>query len=300
MRFVDRNSVDPPPSLSGPKASVAAERAAAIEYYKPGVLTPAYGFSEYKADPDVLAALGQLFHLKCAYCQSPVGAVNNEEIEHYRPKGGIDGVDDHPGYWWLASEWSNLLLSCTGCNQWRRQNIVGEDTTEEELLKLLATRGRKSYGKLQQFPIAGVRATAASPDLDLEDARLIDPTCRDPAPELRWSVSKQVSVVLPALKNNGPSAYGEVTIHVCALNRAKLVKERTGLLQQLRLFRTTLLSLLQRDSSPAGVAAADAIVQLMNSFTLPDRPYSAMAEAYVAEVRAELTRWLEKRRAEAA
>ena len=29
----------------------------------------------------------------------------------------------YPGYYWLAYEWDNLYLSCTGCNQRQKQNL---------------------------------------------------------------------------------------------------------------------------------------------------------------------------------
>jgi len=75
-----------------------------------------------------------VFHNKCAYCEtreprSPYHA------EHFRPKGRVryrekgkkrlqrgKAVDetgqetDHPGYFWLAYNWHNLLPSCNYCN----------------------------------------------------------------------------------------------------------------------------------------------------------------------------------------
>ena len=75
-----------------------------------------------------------VFHDKCAYCEtrevrSPYHA------EHFRPKGRVrfrsTGVKklvtpiiqdeegenvEHPGYFWLAYNWANLLPSCNDCN----------------------------------------------------------------------------------------------------------------------------------------------------------------------------------------
>ena len=52
----------------------------------------------------------------CAYCltERPL------DVEHFRPKGAIDGDDAHPGYWWLAYEAENYLLACTACNRDRK------------------------------------------------------------------------------------------------------------------------------------------------------------------------------------
>ena len=75
-----------------------------------------------------------VFHDKCAYCEtrevrSPYHA------EHFRPKGRVsfrtegekklrkaiindeEGKEiEHPGYFWLAYHWANLLPSCNYCN----------------------------------------------------------------------------------------------------------------------------------------------------------------------------------------
>jgi hypothetical protein len=78
--------------------------------------------------------LAHVVHGKCAYCEvkeirSPYHA------EHFRPKGmvrfknlgeedllkaeidcPIRGKIEHPGYFWLAYHWQNLLPSCAFCN----------------------------------------------------------------------------------------------------------------------------------------------------------------------------------------
>src|SRR4051812_22350680 len=74
--------------------------------------------------------LDKLFGGKCAYCEVIIEASHPTEVEHYRPKGAVkdeeeevvtiqtpNGAEDHPGYWWLAYEWNNLLPSCIDCNR---------------------------------------------------------------------------------------------------------------------------------------------------------------------------------------
>jgi 5-methylcytosine-specific restriction endonuclease McrA len=58
---------------------------------------------------------------KCFYCESKGEAMLILEVEHYRPKDAVNKIDlaigqKHNGYYWLANEWSNLLLSCRSCN----------------------------------------------------------------------------------------------------------------------------------------------------------------------------------------
>jgi hypothetical protein len=73
-------------------------------------------------------------HYKCAYCETKV-VRDTGDTEHYRPKGRVsfkamdsnnaeivevtapDGSQiRHPGYFWLAFCWENLLPSCKRCN----------------------------------------------------------------------------------------------------------------------------------------------------------------------------------------
>ena len=74
-----------------------------------------------------------VFHNKCAYCESRIVGFPGD-TEHFRPKNRVRIVeaDDtsvivkvkdeegeeitHPGYFWLAYHWQNLLPSCQFCN----------------------------------------------------------------------------------------------------------------------------------------------------------------------------------------
>jgi len=75
----------------------------------------------------------------------------------------------HPGYFWLALDWHNLIPACQGCNA--------------------------RNGKLNQFPVAKEHATVAPPpgplpafnDLDrAEDPLLLHPYADDPDFHLRF------------------------------------------------------------------------------------------------------------------
>jgi hypothetical protein len=73
-----------------------------------------YGCAEVK---ELLIDL-QLY--KYCICESKIGQVSYGNVEHFRPKAGW--IQDNekinkPGYYWLAYEWNNLLLSCQICNQ---------------------------------------------------------------------------------------------------------------------------------------------------------------------------------------
>ncbi len=57
--------------------------------------------------------LKNLYKGKCAYCES---IKDDMTVDHYRPKDSVSG-GNKLGYFWLCYEWSNLLYSCSDCNQ---------------------------------------------------------------------------------------------------------------------------------------------------------------------------------------
>jgi uncharacterized protein (TIGR02646 family) len=75
-------------------------------------------FPSYWARPDVKGLLLAMQGRICAYCA--VGT-NGLDVEHFRPKGAIEGDEAHGGYWWLAYESSNYFLGCTVCNRTRKR-----------------------------------------------------------------------------------------------------------------------------------------------------------------------------------
>ena len=103
--------------------------------------------NEHVADRGVYAhdelkiSLERLFHGKCAYCESHIGAAD-WDVDHFRPKGRVTERADHPGYYWLTYEWENLYPSCNNCNQHRRGRPLWADSTRQP-----------SGGKADQFPL---------------------------------------------------------------------------------------------------------------------------------------------------
>lgn len=293
MRRIDRTNVHEPDSLAMPSDAVIAEKSAAHLYYQtydPLVEgTKGFNFKEYK-NYDVQHQLRALFHNKCAYCESDLG--DDLEVEHFRPKGRVTEDQTHIGYWWLAHTWTNLLPSCKPCNQKRRQHIVTEATTVEELTTLLAKRAKISYGKANHFPIAGVRAKSSVDSLTAEQPNLVDPASEDPALYLRWSTSGHYSVVVP--RSNDPVAIvrASSTISVFALNRANLVKSRTRVLTFLRFEAEKMFENLERDMAEGGsqiyVDRALERIASMRQLQEPNQPYSAMVREFVDDVVAQL------------
>jgi uncharacterized protein (TIGR02646 family) len=64
--------------------------------------------------PKIKTALVQMFHGKCAYCESRITDVTYGHIEHFYPKG-------NRLYMAKTFEWANLLLACDICNNPRHK-----------------------------------------------------------------------------------------------------------------------------------------------------------------------------------
>lgn len=176
----------------------------------PAKRTVSFAFKAYK-DDSVKDALNDLFHGKCAYCESTYAATAPMDIEHFRPKSAVvnaAGQMVKPGYYWLASEWDNLLPSCIDCNRPRKHLIHGQETLA---------------GKANLFPIANDQRTGdrMDPPVHQDEARLLLHPCRDfPDRHLRFE-ERQTGVVCLAT-----SAKGTHSIEVYGLNREGLLSER--------------------------------------------------------------------------
>lgn len=286
MRYVDRSSIAPPASLVTPSEAVEREKNAAIDYYQTYDVTSiprpkAYEFSKYKAF-DVTSSLRVLFHDKCAYCEDEVG--DDLDVEHFRPKGGVTEDATHPGYWWLAHTWENLLPSCSPCNQSRRQHLITEDMTEKEFLALRLRHPDTAYGKANQFPIGGVRALYGSP-LDVELPHLIDPTVDNPENFLMWSQAGPYSVVLAKPVDHWSMTRALASISVFALNRLRLVQSRTKILTELRYQAVRTFEELEEDmiegGSPQLIERALKRVREMRRMQASDRMYSSMVKEFI-------------------
>lgn len=150
-------------------------------------------------------------HRKCMYCEGAYVAGSHNDAEHYRPKKAV--TEDrhtikHPGYYWLAYEWQNVLLSCQKCN--------GPHSN--------GAHGRHS-GKLNEFPIAGstrIREPHEDPEkwwtqLESENPLLLHPYFDQPEEHFR---AGKHGVVIPITDR------GKITRDVCDLNRLPLCEQR--------------------------------------------------------------------------
>lgn len=101
--------------------------------HKKRLKTTRDGKFKYEFEEDIWSdmknwLLANFFHFKCAYCEQSL-KTQPRHAEHFRPKAQVkrgkrkahvkddnDQETAHPGYFWLAYHWQNLLPSCTFCN----------------------------------------------------------------------------------------------------------------------------------------------------------------------------------------
>lgn len=209
----------------------------AMEYLEEhGEPPPPTFFKAYKND-NVKQALTNLFHGKCAYCESKVSGSSQTDIEHYRPKGGVEGQPGHPGYWWLAMRWENLVLSCMHCNQHRRQLLLDKDMSEEEIEQAIVKNDLQTSGKKNAFPTEdGYFATDHTVRVADEKPLLIDPTITNPEPLIDWAEREDFALAV-AVNDN---LRAQTTIDVLGLNRQWLCEQRMTLLSELILMMDNL------------------------------------------------------------
>jgi uncharacterized protein (TIGR02646 family) len=207
----------------------------------------------------VRAALEELFHHKCAYCESQITAASSWDVEHFRPKGRVAERRDHPGYYWLAYTWDNLYPSCALCNQNRKDKPLYDDPKE-----------LPAAGKLDQFPVEDeqYRTMSHTADPTLEQPLLLDP-CRD-RPEQFLTVDLRGKV----LARDG-NLRGETSIRVFHLNRRRLQRVRRGLAEKaIRIARN--IRTLEQQGNAAGVKA---FRETMTDFMDDNVPYSTVFRA---------------------
>lgn len=318
-----RSSVTTPPNLhKGRPSDGKTELELVTEHMAGPDASTAYDFARYK-EATVKDALEKLFHGKCAYCESFYAGVHPVDVEHYRPKGEVDGVAGHRGYWWLAMDWENLLPSCIDCN--RRRNQKAPKPSKDGRPTLLENgdfdRSKSILmGKQSIFPLAGShRAAGPGDDINAEDRLLLDPTRDDPDDHLVFHVDRNhlISIVYPKPLETGGvatlpdpvddpeglvskaaasrvSAKGMVSVQVYGLNRLGLVQARTRAMRDLEFLLALSINLLEtaielelrndRRRAERPTAAPDLASRLESDIAIDER-IAAKLRRYANETR---------------
>jgi len=172
-------------------------------------------------------------------------------LDHYRPKGSVAENPNHPGYYWLFADWTNLLPACSQCD---------------------AIKGNS-------FPLMDERKRAIRPEdaLEAEKPLLLNPCDTGFDPDEHLDFSAHDGIV------RGLSPAGIATIELVGLNRADLCREREAvhrqvaeLVGQIQLGGEGVIRLLRRHLHPEATysAAARAYVrQELDTLGRRKRPF---------------------------
>ena len=259
MIYVERDQIDETGTPIRPSAGwfeLAAE-ATATAVAEQGMHEPSKAIY---AHAEVRKALERLFHGNCSYCGDHITASDDWEVEHFRPKGRVAERADHPGYYWLTYEWENLYLSCTHCNQRRKDRPSWGDSTLHP-----------SGGKADQFPLLDeqTRAMGVEDDVQEEHTLLIEPCYDDPAYYLAYDPTGQIFSL-------GDNPYGKATIDVLHLSRSRLAEARRTTIKLV----TGLLKIVASNDVP--VAARNELKTILEGLQSDDSAFAGVAQ-YVAK-----------------
>lgn len=171
--------------------------------------------------------LEHVFRGKCAYCETRL-VRSTYDAEHFRPKARVQVLNAnnhletiaHPGYFWLAYFWKNILPSCEFCNRSggkanqfpvRNQHVTPTLLTEDAVQNLLRQpfRGAPSQAFYYLHP----------DDLDvLEEPLLLNPYVDQPDDHLDFTDG------IAAPRN--ASERGRVSVEVYNLNDERIIAAR--------------------------------------------------------------------------
>ncbi len=203
------------------------------------------------ASKEVKKSLSESQHNKCCYCETKFRAAINLAVEHFRPKTGVKqsrGLKKEcPGYYWLAYEWSNLLLSCHECNSSWKQLL---------------------------FPLSNPKQRARShhQNVNIERPLLINALEEDPRVHINF-------------RDDAPQALtrkGRISIDVLGLHRPALREDRLEKLAILESFSnlTTLAAKTSRNAQLKKLAAE--AQKYLDSAVLPEAEFSSMAQDFLS------------------
>ncbi len=155
---------------------------------------------------------------KCCYCERKRDKKRDSDVEHFRPKAKVKESEEHPGYWWLAYEWKNLLIACKTCNQ--------------------GYKGTK-------FPLKNEskRVSSKNGDLNQEKPLLINPLEENPEEFITYDLTKEDPIMIKAI---GKCERAKKTINdLTGINDKSVMEERAEKIKSYE--DALLLSKLQDD-----------------------------------------------------
>lgn len=148
--------------------------------------------------------LEEIYHNKCAFCDTKYGVNTYTEVEHYRPKA-------QNMYYWLAYEWSNLVPACRKCNN-------------SKLDKFPILASKILIPPIENGKLDKAKCLADSDFLLNEQPYILHPEIDNPEEFFNFKIDENKK----GIKINGfdEKGRGNKTIDACVLNREELILDR--------------------------------------------------------------------------
>lgn len=222
-----------------------------------------FAFRIYR-EREVRDAVNELFHGKCAYCEAKIAAFAPLDVELFRPKASVTERPEHPGYWWLATDWDNMLSACQECNRVR-------------------VHAGERAGKGNRFPLEDEKQRAFRPDDEVRESPLLLDPCRDD-PEKHFVFDEYGEVI-------SDTSRGQASISCLALNRTRLVEARRDTAVAVRALITDFESVLKMLDDGSGNPSRESLLRILRSeaaalraLTEPSQEFAGMKRQLVGPV----------------
>lgn len=157
---------------------------------------------------------------KCFYCESTSEVVASLQVEHYRPKGALHDenrkiISGSFGYYWLALEWSNLILSCSKCNGRGAKGNIFTAAQKNIFTGTILNKSKTKFNRKKCLPNL--------PPLKDEKPDLLHPEVDNSYKYLKFNSLGEIEHKLKR---------GKRTIDICKLDRKTLNIARANIIRQ--------------------------------------------------------------------
>lgn len=206
----------------------------------------------WSKDNKVKKFLHRSQHGKCCYCERRRDLNGEPDIEHFRPKAKVKENPNHLGYWWLAYDWDNLLLSCKQCNQ----------------------------HKSTKFPLKNEskRAFSENNDLRKEEPILINPLTENPEDFIYYHIPQNNERPL-MIKALGKCERSNRTINeLTGMNKKELLEERARRVADYHIF-TDYYHLMENNPKKKTI-----ICEKIREKMQPESQFAGFARFYFSQV----------------
>lgn len=207
-------------------------------------------FSPYWLENDVRGVLHSHQYGKCCYCERKRELKRESDLEHYRPKARVAEEADHPGYWWLAYDWSNYLIACKPCNEAHKED---------------------------HFPLlnGGRRTFSPTDNISEENPVLINPYEENPEDYIAYVWEESGNFLVKAVGKDDEDR-GSKTIRLMQLNRTELLDDRAEALEGLDALATMMKVAEQKGNR----RMIDRIAKKIKQATASKRSFAGFKRAF--------------------